>query len=149
MQALRALARILDEAVAVPGTRFRFGLDALLGLIPGVGDLTGAAMTGFTILTAFRMGAPPAVLFQMVLNLGIDAVVGAVPILGDIFDFAFKANRRNLDLLERYVQRPAATRRSSRGVLIAALGLLALMIIGIVWLITAVVMALSRITIGG
>src|SRR5687768_17430190 len=110
MQSLRALTRILDEAFTVPGTRFRFGLDALIGLIPGFGDLTGAAMTGFTIITAYRMGVPGSVLLNMVLNLGIDALVGAVPLIGDIFDFGFKANRRNLDFLERYVQRPHVTR---------------------------------------
>lgn len=141
MQNLRALTRILDEAFTIPGTRFRFGLDALIGLIPGFGDMTGAAMTGLTIITAYRMGVPGSVLLNMVVNLGIDALVGAVPILGDIFDFGFKANRRNLDLLEKYVRRPDATRRSSRGVLLLVLGLLILMVVGMVWLAAAVIQA--------
>ena len=145
IQNLRALTRILDEAFRIPGTRFRFGLDALIGLIPGFGDLTGAAMTGFTILTAYRIGVPGFVLMNMVLNLGIDAVVGTVPLLGDIFDFGFKANRRNLDLLERYVQRPAATRKSSRGVLIVALGLILLMLLGMIWLAALLIQTISNI----
>lgn len=139
MQALRALTRIMDEAVRIPGTRFRVGLDAIIGLIPWAGDMAGAAVTGFTILTAHRMGAPPVVLLNMVVNLGIDALVGAIPFLGDIFDFGFKANRRNVDLLERHLQRPAETRRSSRGVLLAVLGLLVVMVIGMVWLAAAII----------
>jgi len=139
MQGLRALSRILDDAIAVPGTRFRFGLDAVLGLIPGVGDITGAVMTGYTIVAAYRMGVPGSVLLNMVMNLGIDAAVGAVPLLGDVFDFAFKANRRNLDLLERYVRRPDATRKSSRGALVIALGALAVLTIGMVWLAAMIV----------
>ena len=141
IQSLRTLTRVLDEAFTIPGTRFRFGLDALIGLIPGFGDLTGAAMTGFTIITAYRMGVPGSVLLNMVVNLGIDALVGAVPVLGDIFDFGFKANRRNLDLLERYVQRPGATRRSSRGVLLLVLAVLVLMVVGMVWLAAALIQA--------
>ena len=145
MQALRALVRLLDEAVTIPGTKFRFGLDALMGLIPGAGDIAGAAMTGFTILTAFRMGAPGSVLFLMVLNLGIDAIVGAVPLLGDLFDFGFKANRRNLDLLEQHVQNPQYARRSSRIVLFAVLALLALVIVGIAWLLVSVIQVLMSV----
>src|SRR5688572_27962742 len=141
MQALRALTRIMDEAVRIPGTRFRVRLDAFIGLIPWAGDMAGAAITGFTILTAHRMGAPPVVLLNMVVNLGIDALVGAIPFLGDIFDFGFKSNRPNLDLLERHLQHPAETRRSSRGVLMAVLGLLILMLIGMVWLAAAILQA--------
>ncbi len=143
MHGLRTLSRILDDAVAVPGTRFRFGLDAILGLIPGVGDLTGAVMTGYTIVAAYRMGVPGSVLLNMVLNLGIDAAVGAVPLLGDLFDFAFKANRRNLDLLERYVRQPDSTRKSSRGALVIALGGLALLAIGMIWLAATIVQAVA------
>lgn len=146
-QTIRALVRILDEAITIPGTKFRFGLDALIGLIPGVGDIAGAAMSGFTLLTAFRVGAPAPVLFHMILNLGIDALIGAIPLLGDIFDFAFKANRRNLDLLEGYLQSPQSTRRSSRGALFAALGLLALLLIGAFWLAAAIVRILMSISI--
>ena len=91
MQTLRTLTRILDEAITVPGTRFRFGLDAIIGLIPGVGDLAGAAMSGFTLLIAYRVGASPMVLLHMLLNIGVDTLVGMVPLLGDIFDFGFKS----------------------------------------------------------
>jgi hypothetical protein len=143
MKALRALVRLLDEAVAIPGTRFRVGLDGLLGLIPGVGDVTGAVMTGFTVLTAFRLGAPPAVLLNMVVNLGIDAAAGAVPLLGDLFDIGFKANRRNLDLLERYLARPQATRRSSGVALAGILALLLFLLAGLIWLAWTILSALA------
>ena len=104
-------------------------------------------MSGFTILSAFRMGAPPVVLLNMLVNVGIDALVGAIPLLGDLFDFGFKANRRNLDLLERYVQRPNATCRSSLGALLAVMGLLILMLIGMIWVASVVIQALGRIVI--
>jgi hypothetical protein len=130
---LRALARILDEAITIPGTRFKIGLDAIIGLIPWAGDVTGGVLTGATIFTAYRMGAPPTVLLNMVLNLGIDALIGAIPVLGDIFDFAFKANKRNLALLDSHVQNPKAARKSSLLALFAALGVLALLIIGMIW----------------
>lgn len=102
---LRALARLLDAAVRVPGTSFRVGLDPLLGLIPGVGDLLGAGITAYLIWEARRLGASRAVLARMVANAGLDALVGAVPLAGDVFDAAFRANLRNVRLLEREVER--------------------------------------------
>ena len=114
LRGLRALTRLMDEALAVPGTRLRVGLDSLLGLIPGIGDLAGAAVSGYALLVAARLGAPSPVLLRMLLNIGVDTVVGAVPLLGDLFDLGWKANRRNLQLLERYLERPAATEWSAR-----------------------------------
>ena len=83
----------------------------------------------------------------MLVNLGIDALVGAVPFLGDIFDFGFKANRRNLDLLERHVHKPESARKSSLGVLIAVLGLLALIVIGLAWLAITIIQFLSSVAV--
>ena len=126
---LRGLVRALDGAVAIPGTGIRFGLDAVIGLIPGVGDFAGAALSGLVVVAAARAGVPAAVLLRMLLNVGIDAVIGAVPLAGDLFDFAWRANTRNLALMERAVADPATERRSSRavvgGVLVALLLLLA------------------------
>jgi hypothetical protein len=124
---LRALARIMDDAVAVPGTRFRIGLDALIGLVPGAGDVAGGVTTAYALVVAQRLGAPPAVLLRILWNVVIDTVFGSVPFLGDIFDAGFRANRRNAELLERYARSPEKTRRSSMVVLI--LMLLALMLI--------------------
>jgi hypothetical protein len=113
---------MMDEAVRVPGTPLRIGLDGLLGLIPGVGDLAGGLLSSWFIVAAARLGAPPSVLARMGLNIGLDAVTGAVPLAGDLFDFAWKANRRNLALLERHLAEPDRVRRSSRAVIAAALG---------------------------
>ena len=111
---MRALARLLDSAVRVPGTNVRVGLDAVLGLIPGVGDLAGAGLSGYIILAAARMGAPTPVLLRMVLNVATETVVGAIPLLGDLFDVGWRANLRNTALLERHLGAPEATRAASR-----------------------------------
>jgi hypothetical protein len=137
--ALRALVRLLDGAVRVPGTSIRFGLDALIGLVPGFGDLAGAALSGLVVLAALRARVPAAVLLRMVLNVGIDMVVGAVPLAGDLFDVAWRANERNLALLERAVAEPAATRRSSGAIVLGVLLLLLALLGAGVWL--AVVVA--------
>jgi hypothetical protein len=124
----RALARILDSAVGVPGTPLRIGLDAVLGLIPGAGDIVGAALSGYIVLTAARNGAPGSVLGRMLLNVVLDTVIGAVPVLGDLFDIGYKSNMKNVELLERFTARPAEVTKGSRraGVAIVILVLLAL-----------------------
>lgn len=111
---LRQLARLLDNQFRIPGTNFRFGLDALIGLVPGLGDVAGAAASAAFIFEAARLGAPKSVLARMIANVGIETVVGAVPALGDLFDAAYKANIRNLRLVERYVTEPEIAHRSSR-----------------------------------
>ena len=103
LELARTIARLMDSAVTVPGTRITLGLDVVLGLIPGVGDALGALISSQLILTAARHGAPVHVLARMLGNLAVDAAVGAIPLLGDLFDVAFRANRRNLALLERHV----------------------------------------------
>lgn len=128
----RALARLLDTAVRVPGTNIRFGLDSVLGLVPGFGDFAGAALSGYVILTAARAGAPNTLLARMLANVGIDALVGAVPVLGDLFDIAFKANVRNAALLDGYLARtgqgepgavtPVRLQPSRRGALALVIG---------------------------
>ena len=111
---IRSFARMLDSAVRIPGTRITFGLDPVVGLIPGIGDLVGAAFSGYIVLSAARMGAPPSVLARMLLNLGTDTLVGSIPIIGDMFDVGFRSNIRNSELLDRHLGEPEATRRSSR-----------------------------------
>src|SRR5687767_2496107 len=96
----RALARALDTAIGVPGTPLRIGADAILGLIPGAGDIVGAALSSYIVLAAARRGAPPAVLWRMVANVAIDTAIGAIPVLGDLFDVAWKSNTKNVELLE-------------------------------------------------
>jgi hypothetical protein len=114
---LRRFGILLDSSIPIPGTGIRFGLENVIGLVPGIGDLIGGAMSLYILLEAHRMGAPGAVLARMGWNVAVDTLVGEVPILGDLFDVGFKANMRNLALLEGMVERPAETRRSSRRVL--------------------------------
>ena len=127
---VRSLARVLDTALRIPGTGIRFGLDSILGLIPGVGDLTGAALSGYIVLAAARSGVPASVLTRMVLNLGVDTLVGTIPLLGDLFDVGFRANTRNAALLERFLVEPVEAKRSSRVAVVLALGAIVLLAAG-------------------
>ena len=125
----------------IPGTNLRFGLDPILGLIPGFGDAAGAVLAGWILVEAYRLGASRATLVRIAGNIALDAGVGAVPILGDIFDFAWKANLRNVALLERHLAEPGRAARADRsfvfliicGVLVTALALLGLGILLTRW----------------
>jgi hypothetical protein len=119
---VRALARLLDAAVRVPGTNVRVGLDAVVGLVPALGDVAGAAFSGYIILAAARLGAPTPVLLRMLLNVTTDTVVGSVPLLGDLFDLGWRANTRNVALLDRHLADPAGTRAASRWVVVGVVG---------------------------
>ena len=118
LERLRGLARLLDSAVQLPGTRFRFGLDPIIGLVPGIGDLVAAVFSTYIIYQAARLGAPRSTLVRMLANVGVDTVVGEIPLLGDLFDFGWKSNTRNIALLERHLARPAAAKAASRQVLL-------------------------------
>ncbi|SRR6266478_8479597 len=111
---LRRVGWLLDNSIPIPGTRFRLGIDQLIGLVPGIGDLIGGVLSLYIIVEASRMGVPPGLLARMGWNVAVDTFVGEVPILGDLFDIGFKANIRNLALLDGYLQRPAEVRRASR-----------------------------------
>ena len=130
----RALARVLDTAVGVPGTKIRIGLDAILGLIPGAGDALSAALSGYIILAAARAGASKPVLLRMVGNVLLDTVIGAVPVLGDLFDVAFRSNARNVALLERHAVDPARVDRGSRRLGVVIVAALVLVILGVMTL---------------
>jgi hypothetical protein len=105
VQRLERLARLLDSEFRVPGTRFRFGLDGLVGFIPGIGDAAGLAISSYIVVEAWRLGAPSPILLRMIANLVVDGAVGAVPIAGDLFDIAWKANKRNMNLLLGHVRK--------------------------------------------
>lgn len=126
LRSARAVARLLDDAIEIPGTGWRFGLDPLVGLVPVVGDLLGAVASTWILLVGVRLGAPGWVIARMALNVAIDTVVGSVPLAGDVFDAAWKSNVMNVRLLETWLARPAATHRAS-GLLVAGvvLGMLA------------------------
>ena len=111
---LRRLSYLLDNSIPIPGTPFRIGLDSIIGLIPGVGDLVGGAFSLYIILEAAKLGASRSLLARMGWNVAVDVLVGTVPLLGDLFDAGWKANVRNLALLERQVHRPAESARANR-----------------------------------
>lgn len=100
---LERMAWLLDDSIPLPGTSRRFGLDPLLGLIPGVGDVAGAMLSLWLVVEAARLGAPRGVLARMAGNVLLETLVGAIPVIGDLFDFIWKANTRNRDLLTDYI----------------------------------------------
>ena len=102
LEALRRWARLFDSAFRIPGTQITFGLDPILGLIPGLGDVASPAFSLFFVWHGVRLGVPKVVLARMVLNVLIDSGVGAIPVVGDLFDVGWKANVWNLALLERH-----------------------------------------------
>ena len=128
---IRALAQFLDNAIQIPGTRWRFGFDAIVGLIPVVGDLIGGLLSGYIILEAARAEVSTITLARMLANVGIDTLVGAVPAIGDLFDAAWKANIKNVELLERHIAVTASPAHEARGV-IGATGLAVIVLVLIV-----------------
>lgn len=100
---IRKIAKLLDTAIGIPGTKIRFGLDPILGLIPGGGDLISAGISAYMIYLAARFGLKSAEIFKMIQNVVIETAIGSIPIAGDIFDAYYKANMRNLEILEQHV----------------------------------------------
>jgi hypothetical protein len=145
-QRLDRFAWWLDSSIPLPGTRFRFGLDALIGLVPGLGDLAGLALSSYVLAEAARLGVSRAVLLRMGLNVALETLIGAIPIVGDIFDAVWKANQRNVRLLGSYVERPGAVRARSGlvlggvlAVVVVALGAMLLVVFAVLrWAFTTV-----------
>lgn len=106
------LSWLLDSSIRLPGG-YRIGLDGFIGLIPGLGDFISGLLSSLVIIQAHQLGVPGSVLFRMVINVLIDTVLGSLPLLGDVFDFIWKANQRNSQLLAAYQQQPQPTRRRS------------------------------------
>ena len=111
LELLRRWARVFDSAFRVPGTGITFGLDPIIGLIPGLGDLSSPIFSLFVIWHAAKLRVPKIVIARMMLNALIDSAVGAIPVLGDLFDFAWKASAWNLALLERHAMPGTPARR--------------------------------------
>ena len=132
LERLRTLARLLDSAFLIPGTQYRFGVDALIGLVPGIGDAISAVFSMFIVFQAARLGVSRATLTRMMGNVALDTIVGEIPLLGDLFDAGWKSNNRNLALLENHLQQPVTTRRSSRRVLVLIGTGLVLLLVGVI-----------------
>jgi hypothetical protein len=105
LERLDALASLMDSAIVIPGTNIRFGADSIVGLIPGIGDAVTAGVGCLIILEARRMGAPTHVVARMIGNIAVDGLVGTIPVVGDLFDLAFRANLRNMRLLRKHFER--------------------------------------------
>ena len=117
---LNFLAWLLDSSIPVPGTRLTIGLDALIGLVPFIGDLVGVLASSYILAQANRMGVGRVILARMAFNVAVEGVVGIVPVAGDVFDAAWKANQKNVRLLNAWAERPHQTRRAS-GLFLAVL----------------------------
>ncbi|MDY7105305.1 MAG: DUF4112 domain-containing protein [Actinomycetota bacterium] len=144
---LRAWAHMLDSSIRIPGTGRSFGIDAVLGVLPGLGDAAGLVLAAVIIADGIRLGAKPATILRMLLNAGVDTTLGSVPLIGTLFDAAYKSNQRNVRLLEQHVLDPdgtaAAAKRSLVTVAIAIVALFVLVLAGAVAIILLVVRALG------
>ena len=132
LQMLRRFADLMDEAVPIPGTNKRFGLDAAAGLIPGVGDVVAGAMSAWIIVGALRHRVPTSKIFRMLVNLGVDLIVGAIPLAGDVFDVLHKQNSKNMRLLMEHRNRrlPPRPKREIVGATILVLVIIAALVVG-------------------
>lgn len=136
---MRVLARSLDEAFEIPGVRIRLGWDGLIGLIPGVGDLVTTLLSVYVMYLALAAGAPNSLLARMAINVATDSLLGSVPLLGDLFDIAWKSNRRNVQLMQSYLEHPEQVQRRSRAFVAAVVFALLAMAVGILWLVGALI----------
>lgn len=141
---VQTLAWLLDNSIPVPGTGGRrFGIDAVIGLVPVVGDLVSGGLGLFVVWRASRMGLPRIVIARMLVNSALDFVVGAIPFAGDAFDFWFKASTRNLSIVRRHLEDPGTSTRDDWLVVGALLGIVAVLVFVIGWLVVSVVSFLA------
>ena len=129
VQRVRQLAKLLDEAILIPGTNKRIGLDPVIGLIPGGGDTVTMLMSAYIVVEAAILGIPATTLLQMVENIVVDTLVGTVPVVGDLFDVVSKANMRNLKLLDAHLAEPEFRAKSDKLLVIFIVALLAIVIV--------------------
>jgi len=140
---LARLAWLHDSSIPIPGTRLSIGIDALIGLVPFIGDLAGVLASSYILAEAARLGVSRSVLMRMALNVALEGMVGIVPLAGDVFDAAWKANQRNVRLLEQWMRAPQGAERASlalvAGIALALSALVAvallLMVLALRWLV--------------
>jgi len=140
---VETLAWLLDNSIPVPGSGGRrFGIDAIIGLVPIVGDVISGGIGLFVLWRGSRMGLPRVVVARMLANSALDLLIGSIPVVGDAFDLWFKANTRNLGIMRRHIERPEMSTRNEWLVLGALIGIVLAIVVLIGWLITSVVSAL-------
>ena len=133
LRGIRFLSSLMDNRFRIPGTQVRFGLDAVIGLIPGIGDLVAFLISGYIISVATNNGASGYVRSRMILNVAIDTIVGAVPFLGDIFDVGFKANQRNMRLLDEHFNEGKHHGHANK-IVVPVVIVLLILLAGFIWL---------------
>ena len=131
---LRRISKVLDNAITIPGTKFSFGLDPILGLLPGGGDTITGGISAYIVVEAARMGIPREILGQMVGNILIDSFAGTIPVLGDLFDVGWKSNVKNIELLEKHLEIAESGKTDK------------LFILGLILLLTVIVLGFATIT---
>ena len=141
LKRMRRVSRALDSSVPLPGG-LRIGLDGIIGLVPVVGDAFGAGVSSWIIWQAWRMGVPWPVLLRMMGNVALDSLIGLIPIIGDLFDFIWKANSRNVALVERYLAEPKQVRRRATLWLIVVAAIISVVIFTAIYFIILVISAL-------
>jgi hypothetical protein len=132
MRRVRVLAQLLDNSITIPGTGRKIGLDPIVGLIPGIGDLIGAVLSAYIILEAARADVSGFTLVRMVANVGFDTLLGAIPVVGDVFDAVWKSNTKNVAILERHVAKRSAQSIRGRGYSVGAIVLTVIALLVIV-----------------
>jgi Domain of unknown function (DUF4112) len=132
LQRLRRLSDLWDRSIGVPGTQFKVGLESLIGLLPVGGDVIGILMSLYILFQAIEFKLPMSVLVRMLLNIIIDGMVGSIPILGDLFDTTWKANTRNVNLLEAHLREPVKSRKADHWFLTLLFGVLVFVLIGLI-----------------
>ena len=140
---IEALAWLLDNSIPVPGTGRRFGVDAVIGFVPVVGDLVSGAIGLFVVWRGSRLGLPRVVVSRMLANSAIDIAIGAIPVIGDAFDLWFKANTRNLGIIRRHLEHPETSTRSDWLILLGLLGLLTAIVVLLGWFVVALISAIA------
>ena len=141
LQRLSNISHVLDNAIAIPGLGYRVGLDPIIGLLPGGGDLIAGMVSIYIVAEAARLGVPAATLGRMGLNILTEVIIGTVPMIGDFFDVVWKANARNVRLLERHIRHPIPSRRVDKifaivliaGLLVLVLGIATLSLLFVRW----------------
>jgi hypothetical protein len=148
LKRLRSLSHLLDSAIRIPGTPFRFGLDPILGLLPAGGDIAGALLSAYIIFSAAQLGVPRKSLVQMVSNILLETLIGTVPIVGDLFDATWKANVRNMEVLETHLDAPTSDKKADTLFIVLLLGGLMVAVFAIVgvgiWILSSIISALLQ-----
>lgn len=144
LQQLRKLSDLWDRSLGIPGTRYRVGLESLVGLLPVGGDVIGIMFSLYIFLQAIQFKLPKEVLLRMLFNIVIDGVVGSIPVLGDLFDTTWKANTKNVNLLEAHLREPVKSRKSDRWFLTLVFGVLILVLIVLISIFVTAILLIRK-----